>query len=158
MIAKHTIVSGIAAVSLALGLSLVSSGAANASVRETGPCNGASQPITDNFEHPGAKLCGSRAVVVDFGGGNIINVVIGVVGDSRPVYADGGSGWHQVGNGLAYHENSCHRPIEIGVDLDPAQHVIRVIGTDNHYYTAKAKPDNTFEPWNRGRYEVACHG
>ncbi|MFC5098305.1 hypothetical protein [Amycolatopsis plumensis] len=105
------------------------------------------------FQQPGVKLCGSRHVVVDFGRGNLINVVIGVVGDTRPVYADGGSGWHRVGNGAAAREyTQCGRgPADLGLWLtneDP--HVVVVVGTDGYYYLVRFYEDNTNSNWVKG--------
>jgi hypothetical protein len=155
---KHKLLSTIAAVSLALGMSLLPGGVASAagsnvlhstgSVRTTDQCNGPSQPIVSRFGHAGVMLCGSNAVGVNFGGGNVEDVVIGVLGNTRPIYADGGSGWHRVGNGVAYHENTCHYPADIGL-YPLAGYKIGVIGTDNHWYEVTAFADSSFSNWTQ---------
>ncbi|MFI9384551.1 hypothetical protein [Kutzneria sp. NPDC052558] len=146
-----------AAVVAALGMSLLTGGAANAvasqslspqSVWATAPCNGDKEPITDNFGNHGTMLCWSHSLEINFGGGNIENVVIGVLGSDRPIYADGGSGWHHVGNGYA-ETNGVDSPGDIGLFLTNGN-VVHVRGTDDDWYYAIAYPDSSWSDWHRG--------
>jgi hypothetical protein len=162
---KRTPLSATLAVLTALGLGLLPGGVANAAgltilqptggVRATGPCNGPRQPITDDFGHPGVMLCESTALQINFGGGNIVDVLIGVLGDTRPVYADGGSGWHRVGNGAADHEwDHCRGPDTLGLFRQDDPHVFSVVGTDAYFYWVRAYPDGSFSDWNQTK--LAC--